>query len=293
MDALLEIERSNNGENLNFMVYRQQAGADTFYRVLVPSGGTADFMSRGIMFENILVYRNAVLFLTAYAKTVATQNGDVGSYMSLDIIPGTDRARGILLTTLAGANVRYDIADNPAEWSSTFPQRNGRMYGGTLSNYYLMDDLINGSNSSIEIYAPDCLVDPDVPLRYSLQNAFDGDPATSYVENDDSVEYDNVEYMMNITFNTFNHPTVSRLAIINGFASEPETYKNYSRVKNIANVHGDLIDGELTYQFLSGNVALNFWVTEVYEGVKYGNLAVSELNFLTDDGWFFGDIDGQ
>lgn len=51
-----------------------------------------------------------------------------------------------------------------------------------------------------------------------------------------------------------------------------------------------LIDGILAYQFMSENADLSFWVREIFEGDKYNFTALSELNFLTANGWLFGDI---
>ncbi len=66
------------------------------------------------------------------------------------------------------------------------------------SKTYFSKNNVNGeikntiNNDSIKIEASDYLFDSKCPLKYSIQNAFDGNPATSYVENteDDLMKID-------------------------------------------------------------------------------------------------------
>lgn len=101
----------------------------------------------------------------------------------------------------------------------TSPRRNRELFGSNWSRYYFMQDLLNGdSGSFIMINATDALVDPYSPLRFGLQNAFDGDPATSFVANAEGT-------FMDIRFDVTLDHTISRVAIINGYAKSAELYE--------------------------------------------------------------------
>ena len=235
-----------------------------------------------MQFSQFLLFQGNSIAEAGYFYCAQPGDSYIGYFGSIDIASSANGARGILVTSLAVPGV--DV-DNLSRWSALSPQRNGQLYGSSGCYYYLLDDLINGNNMPLRITASNCLVDPDIPLRYSLQNAFDGNPATSFVENAGSEE-------IRIGFIYPNDPQVGKLAVVNGFASDLETYNNYSRIKRFIShiAEQELADGELSYQFVAENVGFNFWVRETFEGEKYNNLAVAEFNFLTDNGWLFGDI---
>jgi hypothetical protein len=81
--------------------------------------------------------------------------------------------------------------------------------------------------STIRITASDCLVDPNVPLRYSLQNAFDGDPSTSYEENTD-------DDLIRLDLMYANYEKTKQITIINGYAQNMDLYTRNNRVKEIS-----------------------------------------------------------
>jgi hypothetical protein len=171
-----------------------------------------------------------------------------------------------------------------------------------------MEDIIKNIGSDKEyltrdcpdmrINASSCLIDPNIPLRYSLQNAFDGDPSTSYVEN---TENDLIELR-------FYFPGLSeKIAIINGYAVNESLYKSNNRIKTITDERFELLpDGRYSNALLGDNYNLQdsilkfqvldyvsngyIWVTEIYKGEKYNDTCLAELNVKTDKGWLFGDI---
>jgi sporulation protein YlmC with PRC-barrel domain len=269
-----------------YSVYRQRVGTDTFHRVLVMAENTPDFLSPGIRFVQFLVYEGTLLPLRDFSYIIAgsynaigpTQHFDLMFFQSIDIIPGKERAKGILQTMVEVQT------DDPNDWSGTAQRLKGQICGRTKSEYYLMDDLLNGNLSSIEINASDCLVDPIIPLRYSLQNAFDGDPSTSYVTNADGE-------LMNIQF-YIDRNIIQRYAVINGYAQNMVLYKNNNRIKTIGiNGLAVLNDDTLGYQMFD-SIYQSFSVADIYKGDKYNDTCLAEINvYTTKYGWLFGDMD--
>jgi len=291
IDALLEIEEMQRRRSVSndwywreyFSVYRHQMGSDTFFRIIATSTDVPDFLSRTVSFSQFLIHQNAFLIDAEYGQMGATQFEWVIGFSSLDIISSGDGAKAVMVTTVSVSGVDRD---DPNDWSRNTPRRNGQLFGGNWSTYYFVDDLFKGERSVfIQIGASYALVDPDSPLRYSLQNAFDGDPSTSFIANDETE-------FMRIMFSRADLP-ISKLAVINGHALDLAMYNSHNRIRRFTSLGNEKVldDGMLSYQFMTENAALSFWVREVYEGNTYNTTALAELNFMTADGWLFGDID--
>jgi hypothetical protein len=142
-----------------------------------------------------------------------------------------------------------------------------------------------GDAPMIRIESSSCLIDPDIPLRYSLQNAFDGDPATSYVEN---TEDDLMQIWVYI-----KSDDLIRCAIINGYAQNMTLYKNNNRIKSlwVDNYTTELHDNILSYQFLN-NAYKCLYISDIFKGAKYNDTCLAEYNvYIRETGWLFGDID--
>jgi len=281
-------------ENEYYLIYKQQVGADIFYRILITLTKTPAFLSRDVQFVQYIVYQGNISAGSLYNFLLYTVNEPIGIYSSIDIITDNDKALGVLLTSL---NTLKD-GDNPREWSRQ-ALRNGQLYGYSHSFFYTLEEALKIDNeekiSGINITASDCLVDPDIPLRYSLQNAFDKDPSTAYVENTE-------DDLIRITFNEF----VEKVAIINGYATNINLYYANNRVKTIARDktgmlpdgrHGiiqgdtfDLNDSTLTYQYINVVECEFLWVTDIFNGNIYNDTCIAELNFMIDGKWLFGDM---
>jgi hypothetical protein len=296
-----ERNRDNVDEELYFSIYRQQAGTDTFYRVIETASNTPDFMSRSIRFDLALIHQNTYLGGVRYNITHATQSGWVTFFQSIDIIESGGKAKGILYTQV-GVSV-----DDENDWRQNNEPLNQPLSGGSSSKYFLMENLLNKNLSErelgktvIRITASACHIDPDCPLRYSFQNAFDGNPATAYVI---SNEVD----LMKIDLLYTNFEEINQIAIINGYAQNKDVYAMYNRVKEISaityHVNEDQTkyiettlgswyseDNNLNYQMFSIRAPAIIYINKVFNGTVYDYTAISELNFLTDNGWLFGDI---
>jgi hypothetical protein len=311
--AMDEIKKSENrdlgwdneGRRYNhYFIYRQAVGRDEFHRVVCTDTGSSNFLSPGVHFWQFLVYRGTVLEGRSYNEIEVWQRFTWDRYYSIDILAGNGGAKGILVTGVA-VEVR---GDDSTRWSD-YAYRKGQLFGYLRDcRYYLMEEAIKKANgeqyTAISIEASDCLIDPEIPLRYSVQNAFDGDPATSYVEN---TEND----LMTITLSGefFWNKNVAKFAIINGYAQNTSLYVKNNRIKkivfykvnparinepnNVDITERILSDNQLSYQIVNSNHQ-SLRVKEIYKGTDYNDTCVAEFDLYIDGfGWLFGGIENE
>jgi len=302
INVLLHIEQTieqasdNIGTPEYFSVYRQQAGIDTFFRVFVTEDSNPDFMSRSIRFVQFLVYNEHIIARGIYNDTHIARDLDY-VFISIDIIEGLERVKGIMITHLL-YNETYIF--------------NNHFSGITGCDYYLWKDIIGSINTGsvniiggltgFKIIASNCLVASDSPLRYSLQNAFDGNPSTAYVSNDEDSQL-----VIDLSMTTYE--LIRRIAVINGLAENPSIYRNHNRIEKIgirSYVWNDdnsflitkitdevlLKDNYFSYQLFNVNSPVEIIVLSTYAGTRYNAASLGELNLYHHDlGWLFGDID--
>jgi len=302
----------NNNITVTTRVYREQAGTDVFFRLLTFPEKDIDFYNHdNICFLQSLVYNNKgrliLLAMGAYNQRTAYDKHHVGggilaSYSSITIIPGKDKTKGILAAT-----VNIDMENVDTSLVNARSIRNNHIFGDVIGLYMQMAniDKINDSMrmndrissgvyfhdesiiSLIKIEASSCLVDAECPLRYGLQNAFDGKSSTSYIGNaaDDLI----------ILYFGINYRDIESVAIINGFAQNQELYFNYNRVKEIKDDigHGKkyyLKDNDLSYQIINNYGNSFIYITDIYSGNKNKYTCISELNVKIKNNWLFGDL---
>lgn len=171
-----------------------------------------------------------------------------------------------------------------------------------FSKYEIKENIISAwRKDGISIQASDCLFDSKCPLKYSIQNAFDGDPATSYVENTE-------DNLMRIVFRqiSIRKDLEIKFSIINGYGSNASLYEANNRIKKCGLANGantpflvELNDMNLSYQAKtikrdeSAYTGLfEFVVTDIYKGSKYNDTCIAELNFWdnSEKEWLFGEI---
>jgi len=303
-DAFMQIENLMRNEDMGwgwlddnryeyYSIFEQKVGSDTFYRVLVTSSNNPDFMSRSARFVQFLVYQDNILASGFYNSLYYTQTDVIGAFQSIDIIYYAEKIKGILVTRLQMAGVSDN---NSNTWDVSAIRANGQITGFSQSQYYLMNDLLKGSFLPIEISASNCLVDPDIPLRYSLQNAFDGNSSTSYVVN---TEDGDGLLEITITGTSNMRLSIKRIAIINSCAKNMLSSENKNRIKTVSlfsfadmDFHTvELTDDTLEWQIIESD-EIGFSVAEVYSGARYHNTIVVGFNLYSEYyGWLFGDID--
>ena len=166
----------------------------------------------------------------------------------------------------------------------------------------------NDSDRRIRIQASSFLFDSKSPLKYSIQNAFDGNPATSYVENTE-------DDLMKLSFPGYGNEYSGSftISLINGYASNENLYQKNNRVKKIDIVgyqlnesKTELIerkpkviefnDAELNYQLSCTNFVcfgpFYFKISGIYHGSSFNDTCIAEINFFDDinKNWVLGDI---
>jgi len=292
IELFLSIERWRGERDMIYAsIFREYAGEDRFYRVIVTPEGNPDFLSPAIQFDQHLQYQGRTVVRSSYGRTLPHQAGEGRMFVSIDILSGGGRAKGVLETTITV----WETDDlNPHDWSRISRRRNGQLYGSARASYHLMADVRAGNRSPIEIDASEVLVDPDMPLRFGLQNAFDGNPETAFVANSTTGLL-----RISIGDTRSRRLSIQRLAIINGDARDMISYRNNNRVKQISLfcfaimdfIEVELADNTLSWQIIEKS-GIGFSVTEVYFGDRYNNTLVAGFNLYSEYyGWLFGDID--
>ena len=165
----------------------------------------------------------------------------------------------------------------------------------------------NDSDRRRRIQASHCLFDSKSPLKYSIQNAFDGNPATSYVENTE-------DDLMKIEFSGFKSKFSKNviIGIINGYALNEKYYYANNRIiglnansykVNLENteliprdpIQLSLKDGIYKYQMLSFDYndrvgSFSFNASKIIKGNSFNDTCIAELNLSEGENFVFGDI---
>lgn len=136
----------------------------------------------------------------------------------------------------------------------------------------------------IPIYYSYPLIEKSRPFKYTIQNAFDGNPATSYVEDTEDNKFE-------ISISAGSQ--CKKIKIINGYAQSESLYKSNNRIQSIYGTEtgkvSNLKDDTLKPQVLDW-AEFGFSVKEIFKGQKYNDTCVAELDFLCEDGsWLFGE----
>lgn len=296
-------------------VFKEAVNGDTFYWVLVPGNRMNDTkkMMEGVSWVPEKHYflglvrvedgRDRLLFLHPTLNIDTDGRSFYYAVRTYQIIKGKDRNKGIIYYE---NRFRFDTKEVPGTKFNDVRKVKGQPVGFiTAAHYYLFEEEPAETEyceylpgfalknwDYINIYASDFLWDLNDPLKYGLQNAFDGNPATSYVEN---TEDDLFEIKI---YDAKYHPL---FAIINGYAQNEKLYMDNNRVK-LFNYNYNLSDGTLNYQFIKGQGDTKLVVKDFYKGLKYSDTCIAELNMKAvkdfyaelkpeESDWIFGDID--
>lgn len=248
--------------------------------------------------------------LSKYASQIIW--GEIHLYLQIthiQIIKEKENAKGFILFENK-TEIKYKTSNDADGF--TIKKCKGQFVGSSRGNYFRFNDepldffltedfAYYPSNGwkPIRIETNSYLWDEKTPLKYALCNAFDGNPATSFVENTDDDLFDiYIEY-----------PKLSKkIALINGYSKTEYLYKKNNRIKEIANefisdseisIHltdanerFPVKDNILDYQIFDYISNGYIFVSQIYPGSDYNDTCIAEINFyLDDDTWLFGDID--
>ena len=299
-----------------FRVFKEQYGNDIFYRMLVSLYELDDKKLldwQNNYYEQELFYQisdDELIHVGSYTYRypVGTQGGTFPVYNNVEIIQRKNKVNGIIVYSF------YNAQTTMMDWKTTWQGHEGA--------YFTLDDIENISQSSSknlksaaitlnsyssinefdfetikDIYFSLPLIDSKRPFMYTLQNAFDGKKTTSYVEATENSLFE---------ISVFVEMNVEKIAIINGYASNLETYLDNNQVKqirrdiykvidknpiNIGKIEKELSTNNLDYQIINWNENPSFICSEIYKGKKYNDTCIAEINFYTSEKeWLFGDI---
>jgi hypothetical protein len=271
-----------------YTIYQQKYEDDVFYRILLSNKNVEDCLASHTGFIQTLCYKgkqkNILLMTGVYGIATGGEPYGFDMYDCFMLIRKTNGTYGLLY-----AKTSIPITDD----HKMIKECKNQIAGKEDADYFIIKDLnqvtvttyttwnLLPDGDSITISASDCLVEEKSPLKYSIQNAFDGDPATSYVEN-------TADDLMKI--NCSMDGIATRIAIINGYAQNENLYLNNNRIKGIYKTDV-LNDRYLNYQFKNnGKGSPYFVVRSIYSGSKYDDTCLAELNFYINNVWLFGDI---
>ena len=131
---------------------------------------------------------------------------------------------------------------------------------------------------------------------YTIQNAFDGNPATTYVEDTD-------DDLLFISVYKEKMGKTKYLTVINGYSANEKLYFENNRVKEIGDYYVSSTGSKRIYSnktavledIFGTNQKVDFYdslfaVTETYKGTKYTDTCISELDFfIYKQGLLFGE----
>lgn len=168
-----------------------------------------------------------------------------------------------------------------------------------FSKYKVKENIENAwSKDGIDIQASSCLFDSKCPFKYSIQNAFDGNPATSYVENTENDLFD-------INFQKLKQYKITGIAIINGYAANNKLYISNNRMADFQfNSQGQddyinnikLKENDTSYQIFFKCIpnkpsSISSGINNIYKGTDFSDTCLAEINFISENKNFvFGDI---
>ena len=117
------------------------------------------------------------------------------------------------------------------------------------------------------------LIDEKCPFMYTIQNAFDKNPETAYVEKSDDND---------ITISIVSDTKIRRVGIINGFVKTPKLYASNNRIRKIdinnkffelKDIHSkDFVFFQIP---LSANIHIQ--TMELYKGTRYSDTCIAEI----------------
>jgi len=282
---------------------------EIIYRVISRTKETAPFNRTGIFQKGY--YTNGhgkpnLIFADFYDTEAETFGQSVTSvrlnYNFMPVIKN-NKIAGIMIYGIE----RFDKENSIMEYTGStrnLYHKAAVYWSDDFSTANLRNEYSNDPDIHIECSKP--LIDEKDTFKYTIQNAFDKNPATSYVEDTD-------DDLMYISFglsykNSKGKPEMvnnKKIAIINGYAKNYDLYKNSNRVKEINGdiySNGELLfkhketlfldDFKFDYQVFDWEPRESFSVQNIYKGSKFNDTCIAEVDFYNKkSGWFFGGVE--
>lgn len=295
-------------------VYKQTVSSDVFYWIRFPVENAFGGNKESSIISLFHVKENNIVLLAIAGSHMYNGALQHGGYMhtvnTIQIIKDKACAKGFILY-----GVMRKLTDDLKPTRLVKRQGDGACIGHyfLLSNQpeikeYFDDGFIQyypKNWEQITINASNFLWDDKDPLKYGLQNAFDGDPATSYVEN---TEDDLMEIEVTFPYKSFDYSIeCTTISLINGYAKTSKLYSSNNRIKDVSistktwkedssNLNFHLKDNylerqEMKLSFMPGMYSYMISVKSIFQGSSYNDTCFTDLNMKYNTvGWLFGDI---
>lgn len=283
--------------------FKEQHGSAEFYRAVFeienPYGRYAAFYGEDLQF--FLLAHKGTLFILNADYLVEGQSGD-GTVHSLDEVIYSN-------THVVKRGASYDIIEHHTKTRQDVyidPEGGSDMKiedsGGGEAAVYALEEVINAAEIkadktgslvalSIEPYRTiSCgktLIDGTRPFMYTIQNAFDGDPDTSYVEDSDDNGISITIYRRNAKKTFFKLPSwktkTVRVGIINGYVKNEKLYKANNRIKTLAINDKqfelpDTFSREFRFFDVPAKNGISISSAALYNGNEYTDTCIAEIS---------------
>lgn len=234
----------------------------------------------------------------------AWENGTDSKYEMVEIIQRNGKVKGFLFNQLVDKIDHHSRAEQGGKQTEEYQN---------TAKYYLFDDVLKNATKEsgkikyvnrysaipyVAIEASQPLVDSKRPFMYTLQNAFDGNPATAYVEN-------TINDYVGIEFEFQSDRVIKEIHLINGYSASEKLYFDNNQIKKIE-LYGlyeklDILENNELKQVLSfqtinlkDNSTLAYLYVssgnELYKGYKYSDTCLAEIDLIDNlDNSFLGE----
>lgn len=283
--------------------FKEQHGSAEFYRAVFeienPYGRYAAFYGEDLQF--FLLAHKGTLFILNADYLVEGQSGDGTVHSSDEVIYSN--------THVVKRGASYDIIEHHTKTRQDVyidPEGGSDMKiedsGGGEAAVYALEEVINVAESKMNesgslialdmepyrtISCGKTLIDGTRPFMYTIQNVFDGDPDTSYVEDSDDNGISITIYRRNAKKAFFKLPSwktkTVRVGIINGYAKNEKLYKANNRIKTLA-INGKLFDvpdtfsREFRFFDVPAENGISISSAALYNGNEYTDTCIAEIS---------------
>lgn len=230
------------------------------------------------------------------------ENGSNNKYEMIELIHRNGKIKGFMHVSVEDRIDYHNRTDSNGIMTEKYINR---------AKYFLFDDVIKNATENfgkikyvgnyknlpfVLIESDQPLIDKKLPFKYTIQNLFDGNLRTAYVENTE-------DDLMFISLYREDFDNISKVKIVNGYCLNQNIYNMNNRIKGIG---GHYFNGEtreyysksfirIRDEFSSIQIVTDWYssilpVSEIYEGTKYKDTCISELDFFDDNyGWIIGE----
>jgi len=302
------------GRYKDFHLYEERYGEQTVYRFVASDMPlTYDNAVRGFsgeffrLWQAVFIKKNGRIYELSAGNIIEYASGD-GTvrcwsemrYGGTEVIRRGNKILGLLTHNAASRKTEHLSDGDDGHIFTTYEKEISAVFyfwQDLLDESYFEEDddgifrlkqdrgLVEIPHISISCSFP--LIEPKRPFKYTVQNAFDGDSATRFVEDteDDKIFVD--------LYVPESLGGCKKIKVINGYAQSESLYMSNNRIRTIAPASdwhpATLKDGTLEPQTFDWN-DFECYAKDLYKGRKYSDTCLAELDFMLDNGkWLFGE----